>query len=45
MRNPAIWIAILIILGAALLTMIASSRPDAGGPETGPVPPHALVDD
>ena len=45
MRNPVIWIAILIILGAALLTMIASSRPDAGGPETGPVPPHALVDD
>ena len=29
MRNPVIWIAILIILGAALLTMIASSRPDA----------------
>lgn len=43
MRNPVIWIVILIILGAIMLSMIAGSRPEADGPDTGPVSPHGLV--
>ncbi len=44
MRNPVIWIIILIALAAVMLSVIAGSRPEADGPDAGPTTPHALVD-